>query len=75
MTIEQRELAVSEADLDEGASNLLNLDMEVLVDAALIIGQLDPTEVDTTTMLPRWTDAQRELITKARDQVSEWQDE
>lgn len=73
--IVQRDLNASESDLDEGASGLLNGDLEVLIDAALIIGQLDPTEVDTRTMLPRWSDSQRELITSARATLSDWQDD
>jgi hypothetical protein len=73
--IDPKELDVNDADLENGADVLLAEEGEHLVNAALIIGQLDPTEIDTSSMLPRWTDAQRELISRAREQLGEWRDE
>lgn len=45
---------------------------EEFVDVIIILGQLDPIEINLRNGFPRWTEAQRELIIKANDLVREW---
>ncbi len=47
---------------------------ETAADAGVILGQLDPTEIDLSTGLPRWTDSQRALILKFNDALAEWRE-
>jgi hypothetical protein len=55
-------------------------DTEILIsdidmaDVGVILGQLDPTEVDTKTMTPRWDEDQRALIIKFNDALREWRE-
>jgi hypothetical protein len=61
-------------DLEDGAESLLGsaADIDATIEAALIIGQLDPLEVKDGA--PRWSPAQQELIVKANQLLSEWRD-
>jgi hypothetical protein len=68
--IDQVELIADETTVDSDTEALFG-DLEKLGDAVLIIGQLDPTEVDGK-MLPRWSPAQRELIIAAAELVGNW---
>lgn len=48
------------------------IDSTELVDAVIILGQLDPLEV--LDGKPRWSENQQVLIMRCVDQVAEWQD-
>jgi hypothetical protein len=45
-----------------------------MANVGVILGQLDPTEVDTKTMTPRWDEDQRALIIKFNDALREWRE-
>lgn len=55
-------------------------DLDGQIQAVLILGQLDPTEVVVTKVPdsrierrePRWSAEQQDLIIKAKDQLEDW---
>lgn len=49
-------------------------DNQDLANVGVILGQLDPTEVDHRTGQPRWTPDQMEIIVKLNSQLREWQE-
>lgn len=53
---------------------ILTDDLDYMGNAGVILGQLDPTEIDLTTGQPRWSEPQRELIIKFNDMLREWRD-
>jgi hypothetical protein len=72
--INPTDLTADPADYEQDAETFFAGDIEDLVDTVLILGQLDPTEIDLRTGQPRWTENQRKVIVKAVTKLPEWQD-
>lgn len=71
-------LNIEDLPVDSGViaqDTIDNLDeMEDAANAGVILGQLDPLEIDLQTGLPRWNEAQREVIIKFNDELAEWRE-
>ena len=65
-------LPTDPADIEQDSSDFFEQDIETAVEAVLVLGQLDPTEIDLTTGLPRWTEKQMLLISKAKSLLGNW---
>ena len=72
--IQPENLPVDPADLEQDAGDFFEVDIDTCVQSLVILGQLDPTEIDLKTGLPRWTPEQMTVIVKANDWLSERQD-
>jgi hypothetical protein len=69
------DLATDPADIEQDVQSFFDDNgVEPLVETVLILGQLDPTEIDLGTGFPRWTPAQMHVITQARSKVEDWRE-
>lgn len=57
---------------DDVVSELDLQDDDTLSNLGVILGQLDPVEVENGA--PRWTNSQREIIAKMNGKFSEWKE-
>jgi hypothetical protein len=57
-------------DIEQDAQEVF-ADVSEMIDAVIILGQLDAVEIRNGE--PRWTEDQRKLILKATDQVGDWE--
>ena len=73
--INPTDLAADSADVEQDAQDFFSLDLDDSVTAVLILGQLDPTEIDYAKSEPRWNDSQRDLILKAGGILAAWREE
>jgi len=73
MPINQQDVPTDSSKMESDAEVILAENDVDLINALLIIGQLDPTEVDLTNGKPRWNEDQRDLIVKAVETVNDWQ--
>jgi hypothetical protein len=72
--IKPEDLIADQSDIEQDAEEFFEQDIETLVTSITVLGQLDPTEVDLTAGLPRWTPDQMSLITKARGKLDNWRE-
>lgn len=67
-------LPTDPADVEQDAQAFFDRDIDTLVQSMIILGQLDPTEINLQTGLPRWTPEQMKVISGARSQLATWQE-
>ena len=69
------DLPVDESYIAQQSIDLTDATQESAANVGLILGQLDPTEIDLKTGQPRWNEGQRALILKFSDALAEWNEE
>jgi hypothetical protein len=78
MFVRSEDLPTDHAQIESDTEALFE-DLGLSIDAVIILGQLDPTQVgaklDGTDVVkyPMWSEEQQKLILKARDLLEEWQ--
>lgn len=72
--IKPQDLPIDIQDIASEVEAIVAEETEDLADVGVILGQLDPTEIDLKTGLPRWTPEQMTIIVKLNDRLREWQD-
>ena len=69
------DLPTDPSEIGQDTIDLIDESGETAANAGVILGQLDPTEIDHKTGLPKWNEGQRELIVRFNDKLSDWKDE
>ncbi len=69
------DLPIDPSQIGQETMDLVEESVEGAAELGVLIGQLDPTEVDLSTGLPRWNEEQRSLILRFNDKLEEWREE
>lgn len=72
--ISYEDLPTDPSQVEGEASEFAEDSAQRLVDTVIILGQLDPLEIDLTTGQPRWNETQRASIIEAKTLLATWQE-
>lgn len=78
MFVRSEDLPTDHAQLETDTEVFFD-DLGLSIDAIIILGQLDPTQVGAklegieVVRYPMWSEEQQKLILKARDTLEDWQ--